>query len=136
MNRRDIVSRTGHLLEFREAENGPRGVRVATGDGKLTVDLDEAATKVLMHSDGSVTIEARNGVTVDAGTGTLTLSGQRITMSAKDGVKVDGGAGDVRLASAANVKVEGSAVSVNGKATAELTAGASATVRAGIVRIN
>ena len=63
VNRRDIVSRTGHLLEFRESENGPRGVRVATGDGKLTVDLDEAATKVVVHSDGSVTIEARNGVT-------------------------------------------------------------------------
>lgn len=136
VNRRSIVSRTGHRLEFREAAAGAQGVHLATGDGKLTVDLDRKATTISVHSDGTVSIAARNGVTIDAGTGTLRLTGNDIVMGAETGVTIDGGAGAVEVSSTANVKVQGSTVTVNGSASAELTAGATATVRAGVVRIN
>jgi phage protein D len=113
VNRRSVVSRTGHRLDLVEAANGPQGVRLRTGDGKLTLDLDQQQTRVTVHSDGTVSIEARNGVTVDAGTGTLTLSGRDIALNARAGVRVDGGAGEVSL-----------------------TSSSTCTVRAGIVRIN
>ncbi len=136
VNRRAIVSRTGHSLEFHEAASGAQGIRMATGKGTLTVDLDEKDTAVVVHSDGTVRIDARNGITIDAGTGTLRLTGQRIELEAMAGIAIDAGAGALEAASAANVKIGGATVSVNGTASAELTAGATATVRAALVKIN
>lgn len=136
VNRRAFVSRTGHRIEMLEAASGAQGIRIGTGDGKLTVDLDQTKTRVTVHSDGAVTIEARQGVTVDAGTGTLTLSGNDITLSAKAGVKIDGGAGDVKVASAAGVDIQGTKVALNGSATTEVKAGATCSVQAALVRIN
>ncbi|WP_433522282.1 VgrG-related protein [Nocardia pseudovaccinii] len=136
VNRRSIVSRTGHRVEFREQAAGAQGVHVATGDQKLTLDLDQQQTMITVHSDGTVTISARNGVTVDAGTGTLKLTGNDISLGAKSGITLDGGAGPVKISSTAGIEVRGTTVSVNGSASAELTAGATATVRAAMVRIN
>lgn len=136
VNRRSIVSRTGHRVEFREQAAGAQGVHVATGDQKLTLDLDQQQTTITVHSDGTVTISARNGVTVDAGTGTLKLTGNDISLGAKSGITLDGGAGQVQVSSTAGIEVRGTTVSVNGSASAELTAGATATVRAAMVRIN
>lgn len=136
VNRRSFHSRTGHRLEMVEAAGGASGVRIRTGDGKLTLDLDQQNTKITVHSDGTVTVEARSGVTVDAGTGTLKLTGQDVSISAKSGVKVDGGTGDVAVTSGTGVKLSGTTVSMNGSATAEVKGGASCTISAGLVRIN
>ncbi|MEV0292379.1 VgrG-related protein [Nocardia sp. NPDC050710] len=136
VNRRSFVSRTGHRVEFREQANGDTGVHIATGDDKLTVDLDQKQTTITVHSDGTVSVQARNGVTIDAGTGALKLTGNSISLGAKTGVTVDGGAGEVKVSSTGRVELQGTTVSVNGSASAELTAGATATVRAGLVRIN
>lgn len=136
VNRRSIVSRTGHRVEFREQSAGAQGVHVATGDQKLTLDLDQQQTTITVHSDGTVTVSARNGVTVDAGTGTLKLTGNDISLGARSGITLDGGGGAVQVSSTSGVEVRGATVSVNGSATAELTAGATATVRAAMVRIN
>ncbi|HVF06812.1 MAG TPA: VgrG-related protein [Frankiaceae bacterium] len=113
VNRRAIVSRTGHRLEMVEAANGPQGVRLATGDGKLTLDLDQKQTRITVHSDGTVEIEARNGVTIDAGTGSLKLTGQDIALSAKTGIKVDGGAGDVKVSSSTTCTIQAGLVRIN-----------------------
>ena len=113
VNRRSIVSRTGHRLEMVEAANGPQGVKVVTGDGKLTLDLDQKQTRITVRSDGTVTVEAKNGVTIDAGTGTLKLSGQDIALSARTGVKVDGGVGEINISTSATCVVKGSIVRIN-----------------------
>lgn len=136
VNRRAFVSRTGHRMEMLEAATGPQGVRILTGDGKLTVDLDQTQTRITVRSDGTVTVEAKQGVVVDAGTGSLKLSGNDITLSAKAGVKLDGGAGDVKVASNAGVDIKGTKVAVNGTSSAEMTGGASCVIKAAMVRIN
>jgi uncharacterized protein involved in type VI secretion and phage assembly len=136
VNRRGFVSRTGHRIETVEQAGGPTGVRIKTGDGTLTVELDQQKTQIVVHSDGTVTVEAKRGVTVDAGTGTLKLTGQDVAISAKSGVKLDGGAGAVAVSTNAGVTVTGTTVSVNGSASTEVKSGATVSVSAPMVRIN
>jgi uncharacterized protein involved in type VI secretion and phage assembly len=136
VNHRSFVSRTGHTLAFVEAAGGASAIRIRSGDGKLTLDLDQQQTTITVKSDGTVTVEAKKGVTVDSGTGTLTLTGQDVKISAKSGVKVDGGTGDVDVSSGTGVKLTGTTVSVNGSASTEVKGGATCSISAGIVRIN
>jgi uncharacterized protein involved in type VI secretion and phage assembly len=136
VNHRSFVSRTGHTLAFVEAAAGANAIRIRSGDGKLTLDLDQQQTTITVKSDGTVTVTAKNGVTVDSGTGTLNLTGKDVKISAKSGVKVDGGAGDVDVSSGTGVKVSGTTVSVNGSASTEVKGGATCTISAGMVRIN
>ena len=136
VNHRSFVSRTGHTLAFVEAATGANAIRIRSGDGKLTLDLDQTGTTITVKSDGTVTVEAKNGVTVDSGTGTLNLTGKDVKISAKSGVKVDGGTGDVDVSSGTGVKLTGTTVSVNGSASTEVKGGATCSISAGIVRIN
>ena len=136
IDRRAFVSRTGHALEMLETASGAHGIKIHTGDGKLTFDLDQKKTTITVHSDGTVTVEARNGVTVDAGTGSLRLAGQDVTIAAKTGVKLDGGGGEVKVSSSTGVKIQGTTVSVNGSASTEVKGGATCSIQAAIVRIN
>jgi hypothetical protein len=130
------VSRTGHALEMLETASGAQGIKIKTGDGKLSVHLDQKQTKITVHSDGTVTIEAPRGVTVDAGTGSLKLTGQDVEITAKAGVKMDGGAGEVKVSSNTFVSVQGATVSLNGSATTEVKGGAMCNIQAAIVKIN
>ncbi|MCL6302588.1 VgrG-related protein [Streptomyces kronopolitis] len=104
-NRRSFVSKEGHRLELLDADQGPLGVVLATGDNKFRIDLDQHGTRVAIHSDGAVAIEAQRavqvtgqGITLDAGSGDLklsggqvTLSGERVEVSGRGEVKVHGG---------------------------------------------
>ncbi|MFI8106561.1 VgrG-related protein [Streptomyces sp. NPDC086023] len=143
-NRRSLVTRTGNRLELLDAANGPQGVRLATGDGKLTLHLDQKATSVVVHSDGKVeitakekvTVKADQGISVDAGTGKLELSGQSVSVTARTGVEVDGGAGALNLRTNGQVDVKGTTVGVNGQAGTEIKGGASCSISAALVRIN
>jgi phage protein D len=136
VNRRAFVSRTGHTVEAVEKSGGPTGVRIRTGDGRLRIELDQQDTKITVHSDGTVTVEATKGVTVDAGTGTLKLTGQDVDISAKSGVKLDGGAGAVAVNTSAGVDIKGTTVSVNGSASTEVKGGGTCSISAAMVRIN
>ncbi|MFG2333302.1 VgrG-related protein [Streptomyces sp. NPDC048604] len=143
-NRRSLVTRSGNRLELLDAANGPSGVRLATGDGKLTLHLDQKSTSVTVHSDGKVEITAKekvavkadSGITLDAGTGKLELSGQSVQVKAQTGVEVDGGAGALKLQTNGQVDVKGTTVGVNGQASTEIKGGASCSISAALVRIN
>ncbi|MCB5168495.1 VgrG-related protein [Streptomyces bambusae] len=143
-NRRSLVTRTGNRLELLDARGGPQGVRLATGDGKLTLHLDQKATSITVHSDGSVeitakekvTVKADRGISMDAGTGKLELAGQSVQVKAQTGVEVDGGAGAVGLQTNGQVTVKGTTVAVNGQASTEIKGGASCSISAALVRIN
>ncbi|HWG99288.1 MAG TPA: VgrG-related protein [Pilimelia sp.] len=132
---RALVSRTGHRLELTESSAGPDGVLLATGDGKLTVRLDEKGTLVEIASAGTVRITARDGVSVDAGSGPLELSGQKVTVTSRSDVAVQA-QGQATVKGTAGATVEGATVKVSGQGAAELTASGSVTVRGGVVRIN
>ncbi|AXG76727.1 VgrG-related protein [Streptomyces paludis] len=144
VNRRAFASRSGNQLELLDAANGPQGVRLVTGDGKLKIDLDRRGTTVVIHSDGSVEIEAGQqvsitagrGVTLDAGQGVLELSGDSVKLTARTGVQVDGGTGRLRLATGGALDVQGSQVAVNGTSRTEIKGGTTCSINAPLVKIN
>lgn len=136
VNRRAYVSRTGHRLEFLEAAGGTDGIQLLTGDDKLKLELDKQGSKITVHSDGTVLVEAKNGVTVDAGSGDVALTGKAISLTAKQGVTVDAGGGTLGLTSKAKVDMHGTQVSVNGDAQTEIKGGATCAISAALVRIN
>jgi phage protein D/phage baseplate assembly protein gpV len=127
---RGFVSRTGHRIEFVEND----GVIIATGDGKLAIKLNKKSATVEVTSD-KVTVKAQNGISVDAGSGELTLKGQKVTVSATSDVSVTANA-SLSLKGTSGATVEGATVAVKGQGQAELSASGSVTVRGGIVRVN
>ena len=132
---RALVSRTGHRLELAEKASGPDGVLLTTGDNKFSLRLDKKGQLVEIVSEGKVKVTAKNGMTVDAGTGPLELSGQKVTVKSKSDVGIEG-TGQVSVKGTAGASVEGATVKVTGQGSAEVTASGSVTVRGGIVRIN
>ncbi|KXK60169.1 hypothetical protein AWW66_20370 [Micromonospora rosaria] len=97
VNRRSFASRSGDRIEFLESQlpAGPRGIRLTTAKDRLTVHLDERRTSVVIRSDGTVEIEAQKqvtvkgqGITLDAGTGKLTLKGQAVEVAGQSLVDI------------------------------------------------
>lgn len=144
VNRRAFASRSGNQLELLDAADGPQGVRLTTGDGKLTINLDRKGTTVVVHSDGSVEIEAGTqvsvkagqGVVMDAGRGVLDLSGDSVRLTARTGVQVDGGTGRLQLLTTGALDVQGNQVAVNGTSRTEIRGGTTCTVNAPLIRLN
>ena len=134
-SQRPFVSRTGHRLEYADDASGS-GIWLKTGDGKLELAMDSAETKVTVRSDGTVTIQAKNGITLDAGTGNVQVTGgQKMEFKAKTGLTFDAGSGDVTvkgvnvaLTGTAQAKVGAPSVSVEGQALCE--------IKAAMVKIN
>lgn len=65
LNRRSLVTRTGHRLELLDAP-AEKGVRLRSGDEALTVFLDQTKTAITISSDGTVDITGKTGVRVNS----------------------------------------------------------------------
>lgn len=87
VRRRGFVSRKGHAVVFLDADD-EKGIRLVTGGEGLRISLDESETTIEIASDGEVTIEARQDVSIH---------GRRLTLAADSGVSIDGGSGNVTV---------------------------------------
>ncbi|MFE2865905.1 VgrG-related protein [Embleya sp. NPDC059259] len=92
--RRSLASRTGEQLEFLNDPNGSQGLRLTTGDGNVTANLDRAAATFTLTArprsgNGQgvrVTLDGDKGtLDLDAGQGRLVLRGGRVTIEATTG---------------------------------------------------
>lgn len=131
---RAIVGRTAHRLELAES-SAVDGILLTTGDDKFILKLDKKGQLIELTSDGKIKLTAKNGVSVDAGSGPLELSGQKVTVTSKSDVGIEG-SGQVSVKGSSGAAMEGASVKVTGQSSAELTAGGSVTVRGGLVKIN
>jgi hypothetical protein len=131
-----MISRRGHRLDLLDQDGSTEGVSIQSSDEKLKVVLDAVGTSVTVHSDGSVTIEGKNGVVVDAGSGKLDLKGSQISITAQSGVTLDGGSGPVSVKSAADLSLQGMAASLQGNSQTTINGGGMCTITAGLVKIN
>lgn len=136
INRRSFVSRRGHRLDFLDQTGKTEGVTIRTGDDKLQLLMDATGTKLTIHSDGTVLVEARQGVTVDAATSTIELKGGDIKLTGKNGVTIDGGGGAVKVTAGSDLSLTGVAAKLEGSAQTEVKGGATCSISAGLVRIN
>jgi phage protein D len=136
INRRSIVSRRGHRIDLFDQDGKREGVSISTVDDKLNFVLDATGSSVTLHSDGTVTIEAKSGITVDAGTGSLELKGADISLKATSGIIADGGAGAVKVTAGTELSLAGVTAKLAGSGQAELSGGGTTTITGGLVRIN
>jgi uncharacterized protein involved in type VI secretion and phage assembly len=136
VNRRSMVSRLGHHITLLDQKGSADGITLETGDDKLTLTLDASATKVTVHSDGTVLVEGTQGVVVDAGSADLDLKGGQVSISGSRGVTVDGGGGSVSVKAGTQLALNGTTATLEGSASTEVKGGASCAISAAMVRIN
>jgi uncharacterized protein involved in type VI secretion and phage assembly len=136
INRRSFVSRNGHRIDLLDEDGRTEGVTTETGDGKLRIALDSVGTQVIVHSDGTVLVEGKNGIVVDAATANIELKGRKISMTATQGITVAGGTGAVDIDTNAGVSINGTTVKVAAKAAAEFRASGPNVITGAPVKIN
>jgi phage protein D len=126
VNRRSVASRSGHRVELLDARApGPSGLRLVTGDERLEVRLDDRLGRIELTVYAgrgrpltSVQLD-RNGITLDAGAGDVSVKGRQ--------VDIDGTAG---------VRIGGRSVEVTGRTGVTVDGGLLGVLKARLVRIN
>jgi phage protein D/phage baseplate assembly protein gpV len=136
INRRSFVSRRGHRMDFLDQAGKADGVTISTGDDKLRLQMDATGTKLTIHSDGTVIVEASQGVTIDASSASVELKGGDIKLTGRNGVTIDGGGGAVKVTAGSDLSLSGLTAKLEGSAQAEVKGGATCSISAGLVRIN
>jgi len=104
VTRRGFVSRAGHRIIMLDG-GSKSGIALISADGKLRVSLNQTKGEVHVHSDGPVTI--------DAGTGKVSITaGGDMALEAKGNLSLKGNAG-VKIESSAMVEVSGKLIKLN-----------------------
>ncbi|MFJ7956502.1 VgrG-related protein [Streptomyces sp. NPDC096319] len=126
VNRRSVVSRSGHRVELLDARApGPSGLRLVTGDERLEVRMDDRRDRIVLtvfagknRPLSSVRLD-RDGISLDAPNGTVKVNGRQVDISGAVGVSVDG-----------------RSVKVSGKTDVTVDGGLLAVLKARLIRIN
>ncbi|MEU6131031.1 VgrG-related protein [Saccharopolyspora sp. NPDC047091] len=117
---RSLVSRDGHRLELIDSKKGPPGVRIASGDDRLEIRMDDKAKSIAISLkkaggrvvDRAITLDDK-GITLDAGTGDITIKGKNINVDAISNATVS---------AMQSTTVRGAMTDVSGTASAALHA--------------
>ncbi|MEU0964236.1 VgrG-related protein [Streptomyces sp. NPDC005917] len=121
--RHTVSDRSGNHMDLLDQKGRKEGVRLASGDDKLTVFLDRAKTEITVDSKGDVTIKGSRSVSVDAGT--------NLSLSAKGRLSIrSGGPLSIQGGELVDIRALG-AVRMNAAGALNLTAGGAAAVTAG-----
>ncbi|MFB6551521.1 VgrG-related protein [Streptomyces sp. NPDC056405] len=130
--RHTLSDRQGNRVDLLSQRTGGRkqGVRIASGDDRLTINLDRTRTEITVDSKGSVSITGSRSVSIDAGTD-LTLSARRrLTIKS-------GGLLDIQGRGLVNLKSLGGAVTVDAMGALNLKAiGATMITSGGTLQVN
>ncbi|MFF9815232.1 VgrG-related protein [Streptomyces sp. NPDC014006] len=118
VNRRSLVSRSGHRVELLDARApGPSGVRLRSADERLEVFLDDRRDRIELTVYAGRTRQAltsvrldRKGITLDAGRGDVSVSGRNVDIQGRVGVNVAGR--EVRVSGSSEVTVDGGLLGV------------------------
>ncbi|MBL1068015.1 VgrG-related protein [Streptomyces sp. 7-21] len=115
--RHTLADRTGNRLDLLSQRSGARkqGVRLATGDGKLVINLDRTKTEITVDSDGAVSISGGRSVSVKAGTDLELSAGGRLSLRA-------GGLLEMQSTGLINLRSLAGLVTVNATSGVNLTA--------------
>jgi phage protein D len=136
VNRRSMISRNGHRIDLLDDTGKTEGIILAQGDTKQQLQIDPVKTKITLHSDGTVVIEGKQGITIDADSSKIELKGSEITLDAKRGVRITGGAGAVDIDTTTSVSISGTTVKVSAKGMGEFKSVGPLTVSGLPVKIN
>ncbi|MFH8447292.1 VgrG-related protein [Streptomyces sp. NPDC018026] len=137
--RHTLSDRQGNRVDLLSQRTGGRkqGVRIASGNDRLTINLDRTKTEITVDSKGSVSITGSRSVSVEAGTD-LSLSARRaLTIKSGGPLSIQGGS-MVNVRSGGLVGVNaGGALNLGAAGAATLSAGAATTISGTVnVQIN
>ncbi|MDT9689858.1 VgrG-related protein [Streptomyces sp. P9(2023)] len=127
IQRRSLVSRSGHRLELLDTRTGVSGIRLASGNKRLEVKLDERLNQidVTVYRPGgrspltSMTLTPTE-ITLDAGMGTLNLNGRTVNINSKTAMNIDAR----------------TTMNISAKTGVTVTGGTAATVKAAVINLN
>jgi uncharacterized protein involved in type VI secretion and phage assembly len=128
---RAIVTRKGHRLEFVE----DKGITLASGDGSVVITLDAKNDNIQITSGKTIQMKANNGISFDAGTGTLEFKGQKLSLTSTTDYELNA-TGQLKFTGAAGVSIEGPTIAIAGQAETKVTSDGVLTVRGSVVNIN
>ncbi|MFF2205296.1 VgrG-related protein [Streptomyces sp. NPDC058145] len=136
VNRRSIVSRSGHRVELLDARApGRSGVRLRSADERLEVFLDNRRDRIeltVYAAKGgtkplSSVVLDKNGITLDARQGDVSVSGRNVDINGRVGVKIGG----------RTVDIDGSQyVNIKGRTGVTVDGGLLGVLKAKLIRIN
>ncbi|MBQ1101205.1 VgrG-related protein [Streptomyces sp. b94] len=137
--RHTLSDRQGNRVDLLSQRTGGRkqGVRIASGNDRLTINLDRTKTEITVDSAGSVSITGSRSVSVEAGMN-LTLEGRRSVTIRSGGPLTLEGKGIVNLKSLGGVvavNALGGALNLTSTGAATLTATGLATITAANTKI-
>lgn len=130
--RHTLSDRQANRVDLLSQRSGRRrqGVRIATGDDRLTIDLDRTKTEITVDSEGAVTIKGGRSVSVEAGTDLTLSAGRRLTIKS-------GGVLDIEGRGLVNLRSLGGAVTVDAIGMLNLkSVGATMITSGGTVQVN
>ncbi|MFG3023109.1 VgrG-related protein [Streptomyces sp. NPDC048254] len=107
--RHTVSDRVGNRMDLLDQRGRKQGVRLASGDGKLTVFLDRQQTEITVDSKGSVSIKGSRSVSVEAGANLSLKAGGALSLRS-------GGPLSIQSAELVDIKAPAGAVSVNASA--------------------
>jgi phage baseplate assembly protein gpV len=128
---RAFVSRKGHKIEFVE----DTGITLTSGDGSVTIALDATNQNVQITSNKTISLKAANGLSLDAGTGTLEFKGQKLSLTSMTDYELHA-TGQLKLSGDAGVTMEGPTISITGQGETQVTSNGPLTIRGTPVAIN
>lgn len=128
---RAIVTRKGHRLEFVE----DKGITLASGDGSVAITLDAKNDNIQITSGKTIQVKANNGISFDAGTGTLEFKGQKLSLTSTTDYELNA-TGQLKFTGSAGVSIEGPTIAIAGQAETKVTSDGVLTVRGSVVNIN
>lgn len=113
INRRSMVSRRGHRIDLLDADGRSEGITLSTSGDKLRLVMDSVGTAITVHSDGTVLVEGKQGITIDSASANLELKGGQVKIGATSGVTIDGGAGQISVSTGGVCSISGSQIKLN-----------------------
>ncbi|MFH9858876.1 VgrG-related protein [Streptomyces sp. NPDC017202] len=123
-SRHTLSDREGNRVDLlSQRVGGKQGVRVASGDDKLVINLDRAQTEITVDSKGTVSITGSRSVSVKAGTDLTLTAGRNIAIRSGGSLTLRG--------SLVNIRSMTGMVSMDAAGLLNLKAGAAATLSAG-----
>lgn len=133
VTRRTLSDRSNNRIDLLDQSVGlKRGVRLSTGDDRLTINLDRTKTEIVVDSKGAVSIRGSAGVAVNAG-GNLSLNAVG-SLTIRSGGPMNINAASILSVQAGGVAsvTAGGALTMTSTAAMTLTAGVSLQMTAAI----
>jgi phage protein D len=117
--RHTLADRSNNRVDLLDQRTGgKRGVRISSGDDRLTINLDRTRTEITVDSRGSVTIKGTRSVSIEAGKDLSLKAGGKISIMSGGMLDLTGSIINAKAAGALNMEAGGElGMNVGGLAT-------------------